>query len=47
MRNELDRLGVGSKLNTLQAQDTRAEMQRNLDKLFSDPQSARSATWQP
>jgi len=31
MRNELDRLGVGSKLNTLQAQDTRAEMQRNLD----------------
>jgi len=31
MRNELDRLGVGSKLNTLSAQDTRAEMQRNLD----------------
>ena len=31
MRNELDRLGVGSKLNTLQAQDTRAEMQRYLD----------------
>jgi HlyD family secretion protein len=31
MRNELDRLGVGSKLNTLQAQDTRAEMQRFLD----------------
>jgi hemolysin D len=31
MRTELDRLGVGSKLNTLSAQDTRAEMQRNLD----------------
>jgi hemolysin D len=31
MRNELDRLGVGSKINTLAAQDTRAEMQRNLD----------------
>jgi HlyD family secretion protein len=31
MRNELDRLGVGSKLNTLQAQDTRAEMQRYLN----------------
>ncbi len=31
MRNELDRMGVGSKLNTLSAQDTRAEMQRNLD----------------
>ena len=31
MRNELDRQGVGSKLNTLSAMDTRAEMQRNLD----------------
>ena len=31
MRNDLDKLGVGSKLNTLQAQDTRAEMQRNLE----------------
>jgi HlyD family secretion protein len=31
MRNELDKLGVGSKINTLSAQDTRAEMQRNLD----------------
>jgi hemolysin D len=31
MRNELDRLGVGSKLNTLSAQDTRAEMQRFVD----------------
>ena len=31
MRAELDRLGVGSKLNTLSAQDTRAEMQRYLD----------------
>jgi hemolysin D len=31
MRNELDRLGVGSKLNTLSAMDTRAEMQRYLD----------------
>jgi hemolysin D len=30
MRNELDRMGVGSKLNTLSAMDTRAEMQRNL-----------------
>jgi hemolysin D len=28
MRTELDKLGVGSKLNTLSAQDTRAEMQR-------------------
>jgi hemolysin D len=31
MRTELDRLGVGSKLNTLSAQDTRAEMKRYLD----------------
>jgi hemolysin D len=31
MRMELDRLGVGSKLNTLAAMDTRAEMQRNLE----------------
>ncbi len=31
MRSELDKLGVGSRLNTLSAQDTRAEMQRNLD----------------
>jgi HlyD family secretion protein len=31
MRTELDRLGVGSKLNTLSAQDTRAEMQRYVD----------------
>ena len=31
MRTELDRLGVGSRLNTLSAMDTRAEMQRNLD----------------
>ena len=31
MRMELDKLGVGSKINTLSAQDTRAEMQRNLD----------------
>ncbi|MSO99597.1 MAG: HlyD family type I secretion periplasmic adaptor subunit [Acetobacteraceae bacterium] len=31
MRMELDRLGVGSKINTLSAMDTRAEMQRNLD----------------
>ena len=31
MRNELDKLGVGSKLNTLSAQDTRAEMQRYVD----------------
>jgi len=30
MRFELDRLGVGSKVNTLAAMDTRAEMQRNL-----------------
>jgi hemolysin D len=30
MRMELDKLGVGSKLNTLSAMDTRAEMQRNL-----------------
>ncbi len=31
MRNDLDKLGVGSKINTLSAQDTRAEMQRNKD----------------
>ena len=31
MRGELDRLGVGSRINTLSAMDTRAEMQRNLD----------------
>ena len=31
MRTELDRLGVGSKLNTLAAMDSRTEMQRNLD----------------
>jgi hemolysin D len=31
MRQELDKLGVGSRLNTLSAQDTRAEMQRYLD----------------
>jgi len=31
MRTELDRLGVGSKLNTLAAMDTRAEMQRFLE----------------
>jgi hemolysin D len=31
IRKELDRLGVGSKLNTLAAMDSRAEMQRNLD----------------
>jgi hemolysin D len=31
MRNDLDRLGVGSKLNTLSAMDTRAEMQRDLE----------------
>jgi hemolysin D len=31
MRNDLDKLGVGSKLNTLSAQDTRAEMQRFVD----------------
>lgn len=43
MRNELDRLGVGSKLNTLQAQDTRAEMQRFLD-LPSRPAIPHSAT---
>ena len=31
MRNDLDKLGVGSKLNTLSAMDTRAEMQRSLN----------------
>jgi HlyD family secretion protein len=31
MREELERLNVGSKLNTLAAMDSRAEMQRNLD----------------
>jgi HlyD family secretion protein len=32
MRKDLDNLGVGSKLNTLSAQDTRAEMQRYRDR---------------
>jgi hemolysin D len=40
MRTELDRLGVGSKLNTLSAQDTRAEMQRNLDSVEQAGNSA-------
>ncbi|MFL5255145.1 MAG: HlyD family type I secretion periplasmic adaptor subunit [Rhodopila sp.] len=31
MRRDLERMNVGSKLNTLSAQDNRAEMQRNLD----------------
>jgi len=31
MRTDLEKLNVGSKLNTLSAMDTRAEMQRNLD----------------
>jgi HlyD family secretion protein len=31
MRQELERLNVGSRLNTLAAMDSRAEMQRNLD----------------
>lgn len=31
MRKELEKLNVGSKLNTLQAMDTKSEMQRNLD----------------
>ena len=31
MRKELERLNVGSKINTLSAMDTRAEMQRNMD----------------
>jgi HlyD family secretion protein len=31
MRKELERLQVGSKINTLAAMDTRAEIQRNLD----------------
>jgi HlyD family secretion protein len=31
MRTELERMNVGSKLNTLSAMDSRAEMQRNLD----------------
>jgi hemolysin D len=40
MRNELDRLGVGSKLNTLSAQDTRAEMQRFVDNSLQSGNSA-------
>jgi hemolysin D len=40
MRNELDKLGVGSKLNTLSAQDTRAEMQRYLDSSIQKGNSA-------
>src|SRR5580698_9671706 len=40
MRNELDKLGVGSKLNTLQAQDTRAEMQRFLESAIQTNNSA-------
>ena len=35
MRNDLDKLGVGTRLNTLSAQDTRAEMQRNVDRSTS------------
>jgi len=31
MRRELERMSVGSKINTLSAADTRAEMQRNVD----------------
>jgi HlyD family secretion protein len=31
MRNQLEHMNVGSKLNTLSAMDSRAEMQRNLD----------------
>ena len=31
MRTDLDKMGVGTRLNTLSAMDTRAEMQRNLD----------------
>jgi HlyD family secretion protein len=39
MRRELDRLGVGSKLNTLAAMDNRAEMQRYLTNAMETAQS--------
>lgn len=40
MRQELERMNVGSKLNTLSAMDTRAEMQRNLDSAREQAESA-------
>jgi len=40
MRKELERLNVGSKLNTLAAMDTRVEMQRNLEGAEQTIQSA-------
>ena len=43
----LERLQVGSKLNTLAAMDNRAEMERNLRDMRSRPQSAPSATSPP
>ena len=42
MRSELDRLGVGTRLNTLSAQDTRAEMQRNLESALRAANGAQS-----
>ena len=41
MRNDLEQLEVGSKLNTLAAMDTRAEMQRNLDGAEQTAEGAR------
>jgi HlyD family secretion protein len=40
MRKDLERLNVGSRLNTLSAQDTRAEMQRNLSEAEQQMNSA-------
>jgi HlyD family secretion protein len=40
MRRELERMQVGSKLNTLAAQDNRAEMQRNLQGATDQENSA-------
>ena len=47
MRRELERMNVGSKLNTLSAQDNRAEMQRNLDNARDSSHRAHSAILPP
>ena len=50
MRKDLERLQVGSKLNTLAAMDNRAEMERNLHSAQDTAQAVRSATsprWSP
>ncbi len=42
MRKELERLQVGSRLNTLQAEDYRAEMQRYLDNALQTAENAKA-----